>query len=486
MATALKLPEGFVLDEEETPKAQLPEGFVLDAEEPLIEQPALEETAVPEAIPPTEQPIAEEIVGGFKKGLEPIGRAVEEVRGLAEAVPSAGVGMGAWLASFPVAAGEAVSQIIGQGNLDFEELRRVKDEFQEDISKATEFLTPKTVTGKKYLEGIAYPFQKYGEAVDSAGEWWADKTGGTPKQKDNVKAFVSLFGDAALLAVPKLIHKVKAGVFTDVQLPEAFNIKNSNLWRRLTIKERGLMVLDVNERIQGLRDRGMTEGQIARYAKKHEADVYNRMAEIRRQAEVNVDTLNENLDGAVGVMFDNRVSQYQTQGLSERVAIDKAVRELEETSAGQAQLRQIRVTKHKEAEALQKKDEVQMDKEVKEVLKEEAEAQKAIEKEEEAFRKEVEKSAEESAKIIEKDIIKTDREIKTLEAKEKLKEKLTAEEKPEETLPKEITDDMMVEVKAVREKTGTEVKIKQNAKEAFKESEVRIKKYKSLMDCISA
>lgn len=56
------------------------------------------------------------------------------------------------------------------------------------------------------------------------------------------------------------------------------------------------------------------------------------------------------------------------------------------------------------------------------------------------------------------------------------------EEAPEKFIP----DDMIIEVKAIREKTGKEITIKQNAKEAFLESSERLKRFRDFLDCIKS
>lgn len=373
-------------------------------------QPVLEE-----AIAPTEQPITEEITPEPIQPIEqpeivepetlrpptithPVGRVLEEVRGLAEAVPSAVAGMGAWLASFPVATGEAIGQLIGQGKLDFKEIKRVKDEFQEDVGKVTEFLTPKTVTGQKYLEGIAYPFQKYGEVVDLAGEWWADKAGGTPEEKENVKAFVSLFGDVALLAVPKMIGKVKAGEFKRV-LPKEL-------------------------------------------------------------PEFTPNTVREGFTGAPKAMLETRIEEGISRGLSEDIATTQAIGALEQTSAGKMQLRTVTEGYKKELKVVREEVQKKLEKEAKEfeerqakaIEKAEAEKVKAVEKEKplarirEKIEERIETEKRPKFELIEKEMGFTPEEIRELspqrfesvfqKAKEHKKFREVLEVKPGVTEPK--------------------------------------------------
>lgn len=151
-------------------------------------------------------------------GKRPAGRIITEPYGLLENVPSFAVGVATFLASFPVAAGEAVSQMVGKGKIDFAEVQKARAEFFEGVESITpDFIQPQTEAGQKYQRDIAGIMQKWEDVKSLSGEQWGVWLCGGDKQCEaNVSGFIDLFGDASLIVLPKFAKDIKQGNFRKI------------------------------------------------------------------------------------------------------------------------------------------------------------------------------------------------------------------------------------------------------------------------------
>jgi GGDEF domain-containing protein len=124
---------------------------------------------------------------------------------------------------------------------------------------------PATERGQRITENVTYPLKKLHEASQGAGDWVHKKTG-----SPTLGAITASGIEALPLAIPFLRGKGKA----------AFNkIKNSDLYRKATIKERGVVVQSLEETLK--KNPNMTEAELVK-----KSDQYFKEAlEKRRQGE---------------------------------------------------------------------------------------------------------------------------------------------------------------------------------------------------------
>ena len=141
---------------------------------------------------------------------------VSEFIGLADAAIPALSGVAGFMISFPAAGANIIEQMVreeGLGGLVVGNLKNIDPkEIQVHRHAVMEAfgVEPNTPAGVKYLNGIAMPFQLYDEQViGRLADWSADMWGDTPEEKENIKAWIHLGGDAALLFIPKLAKEVK-------------------------------------------------------------------------------------------------------------------------------------------------------------------------------------------------------------------------------------------------------------------------------------
>lgn len=167
--------------------------------------------------------------------IEEVGRTA---KGYAEA---AGSTMGSMLGT--VGGGAAgIAELIRTGG----DLESAAGAVQE-VGKAFQ-LEPETPEGKKIAGAVEYPFRKLAEFAGAAGDWTLNKTN-SPELATAVHTGIEtlpvwLF--PALRKSGKLVEKVKG----------------SNVYRKATIKERGVILQNLEETLR--KNPGLTEGEILR------------------------------------------------------------------------------------------------------------------------------------------------------------------------------------------------------------------------------
>ncbi|MFZ2937651.1 MAG: hypothetical protein WA066_02980 [Candidatus Omnitrophota bacterium] len=164
----------------------------------------------------------EEIFRGFKESnIEPPPSTWKTTPQAVLSLVSGAVGFGLGIASVPV---DIVSQLFrksitsgydldAKGNIvktdksdisvDPREIKTVRDSI-------AEFLTymPKDPRAQYSVEKLTTPFRKYDELKGAAGEWYAEKWGDTPEEKEKIKAWVDLAGDVPYVYGPKAVKSL--------------------------------------------------------------------------------------------------------------------------------------------------------------------------------------------------------------------------------------------------------------------------------------
>ncbi len=323
--------------------------------------------------------------------------------------------IGTGLAAFPIAgvAGLVKAGIEGVTGAGKDEAFRKAGETIENFMQKFTY-QPRTEEGAKRAQTLMYPIEIIDKVATYAGDKVQDVTG-SPLANAITKT-------AVFMAIPILGQKGGKLAFAKV--------KNSPTWRMATIKERGLMARDLVERIEEMKARGMSEGEIARI----DPEAFKRMFDIRKAGEVTPDVIRTKTKGAVKDMLETRVEEGVRQGLPDDVAVEGAIQEVNRTSAGKTQIQTIKEEAQKTVDKLRSED-------ISKSLKEEEVATKAIEKEQAEQTKAIEKQQAEATKQAEKveaDKVKTEAQATTVKLEveiKALKEKLAEKEvkKPEPT-----------------------------------------------------
>jgi hypothetical protein len=182
------------------------------------------------------------------KSVGPLGRAAESIVkrsrelapevvgnyvGVLEGLVTTVSGVGAFPLSVAAGVGAMVGQAAKQGN--FEVDPEVYSEAQEKVARVLTY-QPKTEKGEFQARTLGAPFELLGKAQEKGLEFVPEKYRGQAK----------IASDVALIAAPF----AKSFVLRP--------IRESNWYRRMTIKERGL----VNRTVQNMKDSGMSDNDI--------------------------------------------------------------------------------------------------------------------------------------------------------------------------------------------------------------------------------
>lgn len=168
--------------------------------------------------------------------------ALGMVTSAAQLVPEAVKGMGGLLA------------LIGSGNP--KRAKAVMEKLSTDIT-----YQPRTEAGQRGMAAVAKPFELLAKGAEAAGEKVLEQT--APILGVNAAAVLAAMTDATIKAAPLMIPILKKGVNTIKTLPT--QVRQATWFRKLTIKERGLVALDYKQ----AKKAGWSEPQLAKHYEEH-------------------------------------------------------------------------------------------------------------------------------------------------------------------------------------------------------------------------